>query len=280
MDVVALLSPPLLSHLRIALATSDHTVTAVTSWDQLDDTVKRLVFDVAVIDPAADGGVRTSDVVSFRQSFPSLPFVAYTVLAPAALKAIVELARCGVEHVVLFRFDDEPRRLRDLIERQPGYVLSERVLEQLAPSLSGLSPALARAVERMFRRPHQFFGTEDLAAAAGLTRRTVYRQVELAGLASPRVLVLAARLLRAFSYMWEPGHTIEDVATKMGYSSPRIFVRHVRETIGLTPSLMRRRVSPEEFVQRLVSRLHGEGRANAVRIKAHAHERVTDEEAG
>jgi transcriptional regulator GlxA family with amidase domain len=168
---------------------------------------------------------------------------------------VVTLARHGVSQVVLHRFDDEPGRFRQLLARQPAEPLGDAVLAQLAPALGRLAPPLAQAVERLFRRPQHFFAAHDLAAAAGMTLRTVYRQLEAAGLASPRLLVVAARVLRGYAYMRDPGREIADVAASLGYSEPRIFTRHTYAAVGLQPRALRRRMEPDAFVRTLADRL-------------------------
>ena len=73
---------------------------------------------------------------------------------------------------------------------------------------------------------------------------------------------MAARLVRAYHYTRDPGYLLGDVATKLGYSEPRIFAHHVKEATGLLPSVWRRRVKPENFVAQLVVLLcrRGDGR--------------------
>jgi len=52
------------------------------------------------------------------------------VARPAAIKAIVRLAKSGVEHVVLSRFDDEPKRFLEFARRHPGPRLGDRMLQE------------------------------------------------------------------------------------------------------------------------------------------------------
>ena len=61
------------------------------------------------------------------------------LLAPSTINAIVRLAKSGVEHVVLSRFDDEPRRFLELLEGIPGSALGDRMLHELAGPLSTLA---------------------------------------------------------------------------------------------------------------------------------------------
>jgi AraC-like DNA-binding protein len=255
-EVLALLPAPLLSHLRAAVV-RDHTLTVANDWGALHAVARRTPVDVAVVDPSVGGGVGAREVAELRGRNPSLPVVVYTALSAPALKAVVELARCGVEHVVLFQFDDDPRRLLELLERLPGYALSERLLEALGPAIGALPAATARALERLVKSPHRFFGAQDFAAAAGISTRTLYRQLEGAGLASPRVVVQTARLLRAYAYLRDATYSAKDVAAKLGYSSPDVLVQQAREATGLTPAELRDEVGSEELVTLLAERLTG-----------------------
>jgi AraC-like DNA-binding protein len=262
-NVVVRLPPLLLSHLRIVLG-KEHNVTAVDRWDELEDEVRSNAADLVVADPRTEGTVRLEELRAIIRHFPSLPVVIYTILAPETLGATVELAKLGVRHVVLRNFDDEPRRFRDLLERQPAYVMSDAVLASLARPLGTVPAELARAVERLFRVPQQFKGVNDLATAAAMQRRSLDRWLERAGLASARMLVLGARLLRAYFYMQDPGRSLDEVVERLGYGSSRLFARQVRAATGLTPTALRHSVPPDEFVTLLTERLRRRGeRTNA-----------------
>lgn len=254
MDVVARLSPPLLAHLRVVVG-RDHTLIPVDGWAELAEVVRTWPVDVAVIDPRADGKGGAVELQELLRRYPSLPAVLYTALTPESLKATVELAKGGVQHVVLRGFDDEPRRFRELLERQPAYALSDSIVERLALPLATVPMPLSRAIGQLFRAPHTFHGVRDLADAAGMTRRSVDRWLDRVGLAPARTVVLGARLARAYYYMRDPGYLLEDVTKKLGYASHRLFARQVREVMGLTPSELRQRVEPEDFVMRLTELL-------------------------
>ena len=247
MDVVAYLPRPLKQHLTIVLG-SQHTLIAAGGWESLRAAVLQQVTDVLVVDPSTDGAPRTDEIVEIHRQFPSLPIVVYTTLSGGSMRAIMELGRVGIEHVVLSRFDDERRRFLELLERVPGQMLSDRMLKLLSPELGRLSGTLIRAVELLFRAPTQFKNSQDLASAAGTQLRTLYRQLESAGFHSPRLFVAAARLLRAYSLMRDPGRHIKDVAAKVGYHSQYQLTQHMRLLTGHTPRVARVKVEPDEFV--------------------------------
>ena len=254
MDVAAYLPPPLLTHLRVVLG-EEHQLTPVAGWDELEAVVSRRPIDVVVLDPTAAGTVRVAETVLLRQRYPSVRVVIYTHLSPTAMKMVVELARHGLEHVVLHRFDDEPRRFAELLTQLPGHTLGEMLLERLREPLGRTAPRVAVAVARMMRSPRQYSAVDDLAAGAGMTRRQLYRVLEGAGFTSPRLLVQSARVVRAFAYLRDPGRLLEDVAAKLGYSEPRVLNRVMFELAGVRPMETRGTIEAEEFVDRVAARL-------------------------
>jgi len=253
-DVVAFLPRHLLSHLRVVVG-SEHSLTPVASWSELQTTVQHQATDIVVADPAATGAVQVEALEYLRRHYPSLPVVVYTQLAPASIKAIVRLAKSGVEHVVLNRFDDEPRRFLELLESTPGYALGDRMLLELAGSLSCLPVMVVRAVDQLFRSPARFKNAQDVAAAAGMNLRTLYRNLEPAGIYSARSLVVAARLLRAHAYLQDPGRSIKDVAAKTGYHSSWQLSQQMREMTGYTTEQARRGLTGEALVSLLAEQV-------------------------
>lgn len=254
MDVVAYLPRSLLSHLRIVLG-PEHSLTPVFSWSELHATVKHLVTDVVVADPGASGTVEVDALEEIRRQFPTLPVIVYTSLAPAAIKAIVRLAKSGIEHVVLSRFDDEPQRFLELIEAIPAFSLGDRMLQELAEPLKELPVVVVRAIDQLFRSPARFKNAQDLAIAAGMNLRTLYRNLEPAGIFSARSLVVSARLLRAYAYLLDPGRSIKDVAAKAGYTSPWQLSQQMREMIGFTAEQVRKDIDGDTIVAMLAEQV-------------------------
>jgi AraC-like DNA-binding protein len=252
-NVVAFLPRQLLAHLRIVLG-SEHRLISVASWAELQAMVYRGA-DLVVADPVAGGSVEVEALEILRGQFPSLPVVVYTTLAPATIKAIVRLAKSGVEHVVLSRFDDEPVRFLELLEGIPAYELGDQMLQELAGALAALPVTVVRAIEQLFRSPGDFKNAQDLAAAAGMNLRTLYRNLEPAGLFSARALVAAARIVRAYAYLQDPGRSIKDVAARAGYHSPWQLSQQMRELTGQTTEQVRREVTGHALVTLLAQQV-------------------------
>lgn len=256
MDVVAYLPRQLQSHLTIVLG-SQHTLIAATGWESLRTAVQQRVTDVVVVDPLADGSPRTEVIEEIHRQFPSLPIVIYTTLSNVSTRALLALGRVGIEHVVFNRFDDERQRFLDLLERVPGRTLSDQMLQSLSEELSRLPAGVVRAIDQLFRSPARFHTAQDLAIAAGAQLRTLYRQLDAAGIHSPRLLVAAARLLRVYALLRDPGRQIKDVAGKVGYHSHYQLTQHMRALTGHTPRTVRAYIEPEQFVTLLVAGIRG-----------------------
>lgn len=250
MDVLALLPAQLLSHLKIVLG-PQHTLISAGRWEELRAAVLERATDILVVDPLVGGTPRVDVIEEILRKFPSLPIVIYTTLSAQSMRALHHLGRIGLEHVVLNRFDDERRRFRELLERVPAQALSDQMLRSLQPELTRLPVPMMRAVELLFRSPSRFRNTQDLSAAAGTILRTLYRHLDLAGIRSPRRLVVAARLLRAYALLRDPGRQIKDVAARVGYHSQYQLTEHMRTLTGCTPRTVRAYMEPEQFVSLL-----------------------------
>ncbi len=254
MDIAAYLHPNLLSHLTV-VAGGKHRILGSDSWESLNLRIRTQPIDLAVLDPMADGVVRAESILAVLDEFPSVPVVLYAQLSPENLQATVDLAREGVRHVVLYRYDDAEARFLELIESQPGAALAQMLLQRLETPLEKIGSTLRRGVERMFGAPVHFETIPDLARSAMVSTRTIYRRFAMAGLDSPRKFLVAARLLRAYAYMLEPGNTLEMAGTKLGYDSGA-FRRQVRIFFRTTPYVMKRSMPQDAFIRRLAEELY------------------------
>ena len=232
-----------------------HRVTAVLSSGELTEVVRTQLIDSVLVDPGSPSMMSVSDVVAFLHAFPSLPVIPYTSLSAAAMKAIGELAPHGIAQVLIHRVDDSPARLLYALRSRQVDPLARAVLLRLEPKLAQLSGRVRPAVERLFREPQAFFAVGDLADSAGVNVRTLYRQFETAGLASPRLVVLCARMLRGYLWLREPAHASSDVVHKLGFSSRQQFARVLSRLAGVTPREVQRRPDDERFAARMVALL-------------------------
>ena len=256
MDVLAYLPPLQLAHLRAVVGErGPHRIHVARGWAEVEGILRREAVDVAVLDPVAAGTVEAAPIVAVTRRFRSLPVVMYTALSPGSLKGILALAREGLTELVLHRFDDDPGRFRELLERLASNALAEALIVRLQPRLAMLPIGLADAVTECFRHPGRYGVAEDLARRGAASRRTLYRALDAAGLGSPSRVVKGARLLRAYAYLRDAGYSLEDVSRKCGFGSRQRFARQVRLVAGMQPRELRRRVTPEGFVTMLAAHL-------------------------
>lgn len=82
-------------------------------------------------------------------------------------------------------------------------------------------------------------------AAAGISERSLRRQFGAATAMTWRQYVLQSRLLRAMALLTEPGRTVIDVATEIGFDSVSAFTRAFVRLTSETPTAYRRRVTSE-----------------------------------
>lgn len=257
MHVVALLPRNLLAHLRIVLGDA-HSLDTAIEPAELHLLMQSGVADLLIVDPAIRDGQHGDALVEIVAQHPTVPVVIYTVLAPTAMRMVIRLARLNVQHVVLNRFDDEPRRFLDLIERVPAHPMAELMLQELAGSLRTLPVVVARVVEHLFRSPTRVKNSQELAKLAGMASRSLYRHMMPVGL-QPRHLIVCARLLRAYTLLRSPGSRLKEITIKVGYADPDTLTKLLHEWTGQSPKEIRRDVSPELFVRLLANHLrHGD----------------------
>jgi AraC-like DNA-binding protein len=84
---------------------------------------------------------------------------------------------------------------------------------------------------------------ESGCAAIGVSARSLRRKFATATGMTWREYLLQSRLLRAMALLTEPGRTVLDVATAVGFDSVSAFTRAFRRLTGETPTDYRRRVT-------------------------------------
>ena len=207
---------------------------------------------VAVVDPSADGASRTVEFERMRAAYPSVPVVAYVLLTPTAFRAVTQLSKLGLEHVLLYSHDDSAAHIIGTIEKVRANPLTERFVATLKPQLDKLPLAISKVVIDMFAEPHRYPNAQDIATGANVKVINVYRAFESARLAAPKKVVMAARLLRAYAHLRDPGQSVRGTSTKLAYRSPRVFADHMNEALGVNPSELTTSFTEDELVARLL----------------------------
>jgi AraC-like DNA-binding protein len=246
-SVAAFLPPGLLTHVKHVFADEPDLLVA-SSWHELEAFIRRKPVNVVILDPSADGTLNVGAVAGLLKRYPSLPLIAYVTLHAPAFKAIAQLGKLGLEDVVLHRFDDAPERFRERVEQVQGNSLTHRVIEELSSSLRLLPRQLFVTIVNLFQQPHRYTSALDLAIE-GVAIVSVYRNLDTAHLGSPKRLLIAAKVLRGFGYLRDPGYSVLDVSIKLGYKTARIFSHHWVSVFGLTPARVRNRLTDDDAVE-------------------------------
>jgi AraC-like DNA-binding protein len=252
MLIVAFLPPPLLQHLERAM-TPDHDVIAVSGWNVLRDVVRTSGAEVAVVDPSTEPTVPAPgvpalgiDIVEFIAAI--VPVVVYAMLTPRTARFMSHANASAVRQLVLHGIDDDPERLRQLIEGLGASDADTVLVRPIVAALSaaGAPPALSAAIRLLFRTPRRFRSAEDLAGTSGLSRRWVNECLAAAGLAPARILVMAARVWRAYHDLQIPGTSVSSIAARLSYPDIKSFRRHARSCTGIPPSEWNARLTAEQ----------------------------------
>ena len=239
MDVVALLSDPLLTTLRVTLR-HDHRILTAPLGTGLVDGLRETSADVIVLEPSMVPPGEWRELVRWVQQAEVPTVVIYTTLAPAALRATLELARLGVRHIVLKGYDDTPRTFRALFEALATEFWSSALFAQLEPRLRPLPPRLRDAMAYLYRAPHRVRSVGELAAVAGITPRTVHRWLARVELPSAKRLVAAARVEWALALLRSETVTVVDVAARLRYAHMRRLRREARLLTDRPPTSLQR----------------------------------------
>ena len=190
--------------------------------------------EIVIADPLFAGGRCADAMIQIYEMYPSVRVAAYTRVEPEAVRYLVRLASHGIDDVVLFRHDDTPARIGELLVRESSDVLVRLVLHELTGNLKKLPVAVHSAVTAMFRAPVHIRSASDLAFAARVTRRTLHRDLQSAGIGSVRLLVVCARVLRAVVLLRDRGRTARDVALQLRYSKAEHLAGHLNEVLELS----------------------------------------------
>lgn len=264
MFVVSYLSQHFLPRLTDAVRKIGADHVHASSWEEVQELIRRKPVNVLVLDPYADRASRADDIVMLLQQFPSTPIIVYTEFTPPALRALTFLAQYGLQETLLFQIDDDCVRLGRLLTRLATLPLVLRLLHELRHESSQLLPPLADAVDDLFKRPHAYTSGRDLVLVSHTPLTSLYRALMDAGFAPPKQLFMAARVLHATVYIRDPGSTVQQVAEKIGYQHPRVLTQHTIAVFGRRPSALRN-TSDDEVLPLLLhwTRLKGETQDSA-----------------
>ena len=250
MTVAAFLPPRLLRHVQFVLGREHPLV--VDSWGALEALIRVKPVSVAIVDPSMDEAAGTKRLQEILIDYPSLQVIAYVPVTAPAFRAIAELSRAGLKHVVMYSVDDSPERFLGMLDLVRASPLTLELLAAIQPSLNKLPVSLKRTLEDMFAEPQVYGNAADIAAKANVPLVRLYRSLRAAGVASPKKLLVAAKLLRAYGDLGDPGHSVRRVSRRLGWKYTRVLFDHTFDVFGLSPARVRDQMTDVQVVARLV----------------------------
>ena len=245
MLVLAAVSEPLDRRLMRAAGHRFRFVTT-RSWDEAVETILSEPVEMAVVDPGLSGEPRTQEIERIRVLFPSLPLILYGELSPTIACTLLKLGNAGIEDAVIAGYDDHPDRLAEVLLAVATRAVSGELVTTILKSLEWCPGELRWAIETIIREPGLVQSVQDLADRARMDRRTCGRWFVRAGLPPPSVMLMVLRVLYAHRLLQDPGYTVEDVASKLGYAQTRTLAQNVKEVFGVTPGELRIVLSQDE----------------------------------
>lgn len=248
MLVLTAVPEPQLHKLRTA-APAAYILQPVASGLDMVEAIRSRPVEFAVVDPTDGPGIGVREIERLRQLFPSLTLLVYTALSPQTAELLLALGGVGIRRAIFARFDDSPSSLRQALIGESEHTLFRKVARSLAGLLDSLPTSVSTAVESMLAAPMEPPTVSEMAQRAQLPRRTCERLFAKSGLPSPRTVLTIARLLYAHRLLLDPGFTVENVATKLGYGRARTMQAHLREVFGMTAGEMRLSLSPDDALR-------------------------------
>jgi len=233
----------------------------VPDWDSLHAAVRDSPpAALVMVDPYAPAGrvdqslgVELSTALrSLLAEYPSTAVLAALEVRPDRFDDLSTLGKWGVVQVISLDHDDTPFSIAQRLRSARGRPLRALLEEVLPPETSGRArTVLEAATDVVMLGEHG----RDLADALHLSRRTLLRWCQRAGLPAPRRLLAWIRLLLASELLDDPGRSVLSVARSCGYSSDSGLRRITQKFLGANPTELREvgafRKAAEHFIEEL-----------------------------
>jgi AraC-like DNA-binding protein len=224
---------------------NDYHFQALSDWDALHDAVRESApASLVVVDPYENppGGRRNGRsplspaLRTLLTEYPSTAVLAAIEVRPDRFDDLRMLGKWGVVQVIALDHDDTPFSIAQRLKAARGRPLRALLEEVLPPETSGRARAILEAATDVVTVGEH---GRDLAGSLRLSRRTLLRWCQRAGLPAPRRLLAWMRVLLACELLDDPGRTVLSVAHSCGYSSDSGLRRITQKFLGASPTDLR-----------------------------------------
>jgi len=250
MGLIAALIPSASCRTRLETAAAGaHTVRSCDDWVVLTRACETEPVHLAVFDLYADGRTNFDRVRLLRLRFPRLALLAYLTLRSDRAREMFDLARCGVDDLVVTDVDDDPVRLRAHVDKAEARSAAALV----RPAVQHLPMAVRDAVLAAVTRAHERLTAETLARRLATSRRDLTQALIAAHLPPPNQLLTWGRLIVAAHLLEESDRSAEGVAGVLDFASPGAFRNACRRYLQATPMEVRERGGATFVTERLLA---------------------------
>lgn len=214
---------------------------AVEDWAALSEALREAPPSaVAIVDPyfGSVAGEVSENIRALSVDFPSIPVLAALRVGPEDALAIIRLGRYGVTDVISIGHDDTRVAVLHRLDRAEGRPLMLLIEATLPRDVTSRARAIIVAATHVVSAGGH---GRDLASRLDVSRRTLLRWCEAAGLPAPRRLLAWMRVLLAAELLDDPGRSVEAVAQACGYSADTGLRRVTLGFTGLNPTDLRAR---------------------------------------
>lgn len=213
----------------------DTTLARTASWDRLLHVVGERPTTGVVVDSAMLEGRLETGLLELATRYPSV----WVVLLARSIDPLVllRLGKRGLGGLVLTPLDGRGDEVLAAVRRGARHGTEALVTRRISPYLPARE---TRAVRAALRGVQLGWDTETLASRLGLTRPHLSVRLRAVGLPSAGKLLVWAKLLHAARWAGDPGRTGESISRQLDYANGSVFRRTVRNSLGATPSDLRR----------------------------------------
>ena len=197
---------------------------------RIERLVGEALVDGIVLDIRAGLG---EAACSFVQRYPTIPVFAYSSFRPDDGPVLEMCFTVGVKEVLVGGVDDSV--VGERIHRGSAGMARRRDLED-APRLLRLTEELQlRAWDQILDHVESPVRTEELARALGVSREYLSREFAAGGAPNLKRVIDLTRLACAAQFLANPGYSVAEVATILGYSSSSHLAGNARRIADVRP---------------------------------------------
>lgn len=209
---------------------------AFTAARDLAAALRTARIDVVLLDPARLDGRDTIELLRSALRHNGSPCVFCTTLSGESLRAAV--AAAGLEPTTVLTTDEDPdgSRIGSILDDLGSERAGRELWELFAFHSIDLPHHVEQVVRDMVRAPEHHFDAEDLARAAGMSRRHLDRVLRGVGICSARRLVVAVRVAHAVDRIAHQRRSVTATSESLGYASRVVLSRHIKGVIGRVPT--------------------------------------------